>query len=186
VHHSRGGPFNRHRRRASGVTLIAAAVLVGLSACSTSTVSASGSSPPQGAPSSGSAAPHLSDVAENLAMPGQVQHQLVAAAAAAKHVPAWDFVGLDPHTRYYAYDYTTGTYWASATLVPRSSATAAEVSVQDNGSSDLFEKSTGGRWHAFEVGTAGTGGTRCPVDVPAAVAVRWGWPGPGCRPQQQP
>ncbi len=115
-------------------------------------------------------------------MPGAVRRRLLVVAAAAKHVPVGDFVGLESHGRYYAYDDTTATYWAAATLVPRSSSTAAEVSVQDNGSYDLFEKPTGRPWRVFEVGQAGVGGTRCPVEVPAAVATRWGWPGPGCRP----
>ncbi len=165
------------------------ALAAGLSACSasgapasaaagTATTSAS-AAPPASPAASGSG---QADIAENVTMPGSVRHQLVAVAAAAKHVPARDFVGLDPHARYYAYDDTTATYWAAAALVPRPSSAAAATSVQDNGSFDLFEKPNGGRWRVFEVGQAGTGGTQCPVEVPGAVAARWGWTGPGCRP----
>lgn len=115
-------------------------------------------------------------------MPGSVRHQLVAAAAAKKHLPVRDYAGLDPHQRHYAYDFSTQTYWAAASLVPRASSTAAGVSVQDAGSYDLFERAKGGRWRVFEVGAAGPGGGSCPVEVPTAVAQRWGWPGPTCRP----
>ncbi len=117
-------------------------------------------------------------------MPGPVRHQLVAAGAAKKQVPAADFAGLERGHTYYAYDFTTKTFWAAAALRPRQGSTPAQVSVQDNGSYDLFERPQGGSWRVFEVGAAGTGGTPCPVQVPAAVASRWDWPGAGCRPPQ--
>ncbi len=116
-------------------------------------------------------------VVRALPMTPQVREQLLEAAAAAKQVPAAQFAGLDPAGRYYARDEATGTSWAAAALLPRATSTAAQISVQDNGSYDLFEKPPDRRWLVFEVGQAGVGGTRCPVEVPAAVVRAWGWAG---------
>jgi hypothetical protein len=113
----------------------------------------------------------------------RVRDQLVAAAAEVKDdVPVSGFRGLEPGQTYYAYDPATKTYWAGAALVPRQRSTAAEVSVQDNGSYDLFRRDTAGSWKAYEVGLAGVGGTPCPVEPPRTVADLWGWPKGGCHP----
>jgi len=119
------------------------------------------------------------DVTENLAPTRQLATQLVSAAAAKMHVPASGFAGIERGTAYYAYDFTTHTYWAGASLVPRKDSMQAQVSVQDQGSYLLFDRYKGGPWHVFEVGAAGAG---CPVTVPSAVAQRWHWPRHACRP----
>ncbi|HET8559150.1 MAG TPA: hypothetical protein VFL69_01400 [Marmoricola sp.] len=119
------------------------------------------------------------DVTENLVPTGQLAQQLVTAAAATLHVPATGFAGLERATTYYAYDFTTRTYWAAASLVPRPSSTPAQMSVQDQGSYLLFSRHKGHSWQVFEVGSAGNG---CPVTVPAAIAQRWHWPQHACRP----
>lgn len=117
------------------------------------------------------------DVTENLAMSGSVTRQLVEAAAGKVHVPASRFTGVE--SSYYAYDFTTQTYWAGAALVPSADSSKAQVSVQGQGSYFLFSRHKGGPWRTFEVGAAGTG---CPVTVPAAIAQRWHWPRHSCRP----
>jgi len=121
------------------------------------------------------------DVTENLVPTGQVAGQLVAAAAATMHVPASGFAGVERATAYYAYDFTTHTYWAAASLVPGKNATKAQMAVQDQCSYLLFARHKGGQWRVFEVGAAGAGGA-CPVRPPSAVAQRWHWPRHACRP----
>lgn len=122
------------------------------------------------------------DVTENLVATGAVIQQLVAAAAAKMHLSPSDFAGVQSGTTYYAYDYNTRTYWAGTSLVPSRTSAKAQVAVQDNGSYDVFTRRKGGPWQVYEVGAAGTGGTPCPVRVPAPIAQRWGWPAHSCRP----
>jgi len=122
------------------------------------------------------------DVTENLVATGAVKQQLVAAAAAQLHLAASDFSGLEPGTTYYAYDFTTRTYWAAGSLVPSPRSQKAQIAVQDNGSYDLFSQPKGGQWRVYQVGAAGTRGTTCPVKVPAPITQRWGWPRHACRP----
>lgn len=116
---------------------------------------------------------------ENVVPTGQLARQLVTAAAAKLQVPASGFAGVDRASAYYAYDFTTKTYWAAASLVPKGSSTPAQMSVQDQGSYLLFSRAKGHPWQVFEVGSAGNG---CPVTVPPAIAQRWGWPRHACRP----
>ncbi len=112
-----------------------------------------------------------------------VRNQLIAAAAKINgNVPVTQYAGLEPGRTYYAYDPATKTYWASAGLVPRSDSTAAAVSVQDDGSYNLFRRMPGGSWTAYDVGLAGVGGTRCPIEPPATVLRLWGWPTNSCHP----
>ncbi|HET7357991.1 MAG TPA: hypothetical protein VFJ09_15075 [Nocardioidaceae bacterium] len=119
------------------------------------------------------------DVTEDLVPTGALARQLVTAAAATLHVPASGFAGVERSTTYYAYDFTTHTYWAAAALVPRQDSMKAQMSVQDQGSYLLFSRHKGDTWRVFEVGSAGNG---CPVTVPSAVAQRWHWPRHACRP----
>ncbi len=121
-------------------------------------------------------------VAENVVPSGAVRQQLVKAAATKRHLPASDFTGLDPSSVYYAYDDSTHTYWAGAALVPSPKSQAAQTSVQDNGSYDVFKRPPGGQWKVFDVGAAGTGGTTCPVTVPPEVLERWHWSRHACHP----
>lgn len=139
------------------------------------------------ASSTGGSAPSARSDVRGLAVTATVRAQLLRAAARSKGgLPAADFKGLEPGQTYYALDQGTGTYWAGAALVPGDDSRAAEASVQDNGSYDVFERAPGGSWHAFEVGLAGVGGTACPVRLPPAVLEAWGWPDGSCHPARGP
>jgi hypothetical protein len=120
-----------------------------------------------------------------------IRSELVAARAAAIGIAPSSYVGLAPGDTYYAYDPSTGTYWAAARVQPQVPATQpapgsdiykAQVSSQDDGSYVLFTKTAGGAWTATNDGTAGPPPVPCPVAVPAAVAQVWGWPAGACRP----
>ncbi len=97
------------------------------------------------------------------------------------NVPASAYTGLAANKTYYVYDIVTGTYWAGAALVPSSSSTRAQVSVQDDGSYLLFSRPANGTWKAEDVGLSGIGGTTCNVTVPAAVLAIWKWAPGTCR-----
>jgi hypothetical protein len=125
----------------------------------------------------------LATVVRNLVVTDDVRASLVAAGAKVKgNLPVSAFRGLEKGRTYYAFDSATGTFWAGAALVPSPRSAAAQTSVQDNGSYDLFVRSRGGTWRAYEAGLAGVAGTRCPIQVPAAVLRAWRWPPRGCRP----
>ena len=94
--------------------------------------------------SSGTSTQPQSQAAVNEKVTAPVRNQLIAAAAKINgNVPVTQYVGLEPGRTYYAYDPATKTYWAGAGLVPRSDSTAAAVSVQDNGSYNLFRRTAG-------------------------------------------
>jgi hypothetical protein len=120
--------------------------------------------------------------AENLQVTDALRAQLLRAGAASNGIPASDYTGLVHGQTYYAYDPTTGTYWAGAHLVPSASSTRAQVSVQDDGAYLLFTKPAGGTWHAYSVGMTGIAGATCPVAVPSGVLTVWGWAPGTCRP----
>jgi hypothetical protein len=121
--------------------------------------------------------------ARNLVVTNEVRASLVAAGAKAKeNLPTSAFRGLEKGRTYYALDLDTRTYWAGAALVPNPDSTAAQISVQDNGSYDIFVRPQSGEWRAYEVGTAGVAGTRCPIHVPREVLRLWGWRAHACRP----
>ncbi|TCO28100.1 hypothetical protein EV652_10682 [Kribbella steppae] len=116
-------------------------------------------------------------------MTNGVRNQLIAAAAKINgNVPVSEFKGLEPQGSHYAYDPATETYWAAASLLPRDDSSAAAVSVQDNGSYNVFRRTLGGSWTAYDVGLAGVGGTGCPITLPPAVLQLWGWPSKTCGP----
>jgi len=119
----------------------------------------------------------------NLVVTVAVRSQLVAAGAALNSLPPSAYTGLVPGETYYAYDAATKTYWAGGGLVPSSSSTQAQVSVQDDGAYLLFERTDAGSWKASDVGLAGTaGGTACTVTVPPAILQLWNWAPGSCRP----
>ena len=133
--------------------------------------------------SSGTSTQPQSQTAVNEQMRTPLRNQLIAAAAKINgNVPVTQYAGLEPGRTYYAYDPATKTYWAGAGLVPRSDSTAAAVSVQDNGSYNLFRRTVGGSWTAYDVGLAGVGGTRCPIEPPATILRLWAWPTNTCHP----
>jgi hypothetical protein len=156
--------------------LLALLVPPTLTGCSAGKPSATWTHSPTGAPEKARGA-------QNLVITDGVRGSLVAAAARAKgNLSPSAFAGLEKGHTYYARDLDTGAHWAGATLVPSPGSTAAQVAVQDNGSYDLFMRPRGGKWRVYEVGLAGVAGTRCPVQVPAAVLKLWDWPAHGCHP----
>jgi hypothetical protein len=119
----------------------------------------------------------------NLVVTNEIRSQLVAAGAALNSLPASDYTGLSPGETFYAYDASTGEYWAGAALVPSPSSTPAQVSAQDDGAYLLFNRPSDGPWKAFAVGLAGTpDGSTCPIAVPAGILSLWNWPPGSCRP----
>ena len=96
---------------------------------------------------------------QNLTVTDQLRSELVAAFAAAHTLTASDYTGLQPGTTYYAYDPSTMTYWAGASVVPSSSSVNAQVSTQDDGSYAIFSQiGAGGTWKVSDVGATGEQG----------------------------
>ncbi len=119
---------------------------------------------------------------QNLHVTNALRAELLKVGAASHNLPATDYTGLAPGRTYYAYDPATSTYWAGAALVPSSSSTPAQVSVQDDGAYLLYERPSGGSWSVYAVGMTLEVGSKCPVAVPAAVLSVWGWAPGTCRP----
>ena len=120
--------------------------------------------------------------AQNLVVTKALRATLVAAGAAHSSLPASDYTGLRHGVTYYAYDAATNSYWAGASLVPKSTSLPAQVSAQDDGGYLLFTKPAGGSWTVYSVGMAGIGGSPCPIAVPASVLSVWGWGAGRCNP----
>jgi hypothetical protein len=121
---------------------------------------------------------------QNLVVTASLRTQLVAAGASLNSLAPSDYTGLVAGTTYYAYDAASATYWAAGGLVPSESSQQAQVSVQDDGSYLLFQRTASGSWKAQSDGLGGVGGTPCPSDLPAAVVSVWGWAPGTCRPPQ--
>jgi hypothetical protein len=123
--------------------------------------------------------------AENLVLTAAVRSALVAAAAAYWKLPPSAFSGLRPGSAYYAYDISTQTYWAGASLIPSPSSQEAGVVVQDDGGYVVFHRPAAGAWQAQEDGLAGSEGVTCAtyhVSIPADVLAVWDWPTGTCTP----
>jgi hypothetical protein len=177
-----------------GATLtVAALALAGCSSSSSSTPTsaAPATTAPTSVPSSSTSAAAPGSTAQNLPVTDAVRSELVAARAASLGIAPSSYTGLTPGDTYYAYDPSTGTYWAAAQVQPQVPSTPAapgtdiykaQVSSQDDGSYVLFMKTSGGTWTATNDGTSGPPPVPCPVAVPAAVAQVWGWPSGACRP----
>ncbi len=166
---------------------LAVSVLAGLGACSAGPSNSARSTTSSVAPTSPTTTSATTTTAvpatSNLVVTDDIRSELVAAGAALNSLPPSAYTGLRPGETYYAYDSTTGTYWAGAGLVPSSSSTPAQVSVQDDGAYLLFDRPQNGSWKAIDVGLAGTpDGTACPVTVPAAILRLWNWAPGSCRP----
>jgi len=174
-----------------GATLTVAALTLAACSSSSSTTATTATTAPSASSTTATSAPAPGSTAQNLPVTDAVRAELVAARAAALGIAPSSFTGLTPGDTYYAYDPSTGTYWAAAQAQPQVPATQpaqgsdiykAQVSSQDDGSYLLFTKPTGGSWTATNDGTAGPSPAPCPVAVPAAVAQVWGWPAGSCRP----
>ena len=176
----------RHRGLVAATTLVVVGAL-GLGACSAGpTGTSAGGTTTRPGPTSSGVTPTTTTsvpVTSNLVVTSQVRSELVAAGAALNSLAASDYTGLAPGETYYAYDASTGTYWAGAALVPSPSSTPAQVAAQDDGAYLLFDRPAGGSWKAYAVGLAGTpDGSTCPIAVPAAIVQLWNWTPGSCRP----
>jgi len=171
----------------TGLVAVVMVGLVSLAGCSTTasnrsahatTTTARASTTTGGATTATTAAP-----TSNLVVTATVRSQLLAAGAALNSLPTSAYSALRPGETYYAYDAATQTYWAGAGLVPSSSSTRAQVSVQDDGAYLLFTRPSGGAWKGYDVGLAGTpDADPCPIMVPVAVLQLWNWAPGTCRP----
>jgi hypothetical protein len=92
--------------------------------------------------------------------------------------------GSGKGTTYYAYDISTSTYWAGASLVPNPSSYEAGVVVQDDGAYLIFDQTAHGAWRARDVGYSDTVGDCAAyhVSIPAAVVAVWHWVPGTCHP----
>jgi hypothetical protein len=124
----------------------------------------------------------VSSTVQNLTVTDALRAELLRAGAAVHNLPVTAYTGLAPGRTYYAYDPVTSTYWAGAALVPSTSSTPAQVSVQDDGSYLLFTRQAGGSWTVYSVGMTLIPGGKCPVAVPSTVLSVWGWAQGTCRP----
>jgi hypothetical protein len=98
---------------------------------------------------SGSATPSASSSAsvQNLIVTASVRRQLRVAYLSYMHFPSSDIAGNVHNSVYYAYDTTTGTYWAMASFLASSTVSqTTAVSMQDGGSEGLFTKTADGAW----------------------------------------
>ena len=191
-------PGDRFPGRTAGVVAaVLGAVVAGavLAACSSSTTASTTTSTAASASTTTTAAAGSTTTSvpasgvSNLPVTDAVRADLVAARAAQLGIAPSTFTGLTPGDTYYAYDHTTGTYWAAGQMaVPGTDAAPgtdlykAQVASQDNGSYLLFIQPSGGQWEApTPVGASGPD-TPCPLTVPAGVLQAWGWPAGSCRP----
>jgi hypothetical protein len=122
--------------------------------------------------------------AENLPVTSAVRTALLDAGAAHYGLAASAFTGLGQGTTYYAYDISTSTYWAGASLVPNPSSYEAGVVVQDDGAYLIFDQTAHGAWRARDVGYSDTVGDCAAyhVSIPAAVVAVWHWVPGTCHP----
>jgi hypothetical protein len=111
--------------------------------------SASAAAPSAAAPApavTSSAAPSASGAVQNLIVSAAMRSELLAAYAAFRNIPASDVQGV-PGSVYYAYQPTTGTYWALAKYEPASGdSQTVQVGFQDGGSDGFFKRSGSGAW----------------------------------------
>jgi len=122
--------------------------------------------------------------AENLPVTSAVRTALVDAGAKHYGLASSAFTGLGQGTTYYAYDTSTSTYWAGASLVPSPSSYQAGVVVQDDGAYLIFDRPAHGVWQARDVGYSDTVGDCAAyhVSIPAPVVAVWHWVPGTCHP----
>jgi hypothetical protein len=86
---------------------------------------------------------------QNLPVSNMVKNQLTSAYAAFHKYKATDVIGTAPNSVYYAYDPSSGTYWAMSGFVPSQEASyQVHVSMQDAGAFGWFSQKSGGNWQA--------------------------------------
>ena len=152
-----------------------AAVLASGAGCGSS-----GSSSPSAPPST--SASTTAAKARNLVASNAVRAELLAAGAALHQLPVKDYIGLVKRETYYAYDPSTGVYWAGAALSASPTSMKAQVGDQDDGAYLDFEKQPGGPWKAYDAGIPGNSHYSCAVKIPAAVVSAWDWAAGTCHP----
>jgi hypothetical protein len=166
-------------------------ILAGTTGCTVSSAptTAAGSSPSgvpavSGSVSAATAAPTATPIpsastgqggVENLVATNSVQTQLINVFAAYKQIPMSEMTGIQQGTLYYAYDPSTGTYWAMAYFNVSSAAPqSVQVDLQDGGNMGMFTMAPGGPWQVER-------GSVPPVCAygtyfPAAVLAVWALP----------
>ncbi len=86
---------------------------------------------------------------QNLPVSNTVKSQLTSAYEAFNKFKATDVIGTAPNSVYYAYDPSSGTYWAMSGFVPSQEASyQVHVSMQDAGAFGWFSQKSGGNWRA--------------------------------------
>jgi hypothetical protein len=105
---------------------------------------------------------------------------LTAAFVDYTHLPAQDIAGTTPGTVYFAFDPTTGIYWALASFSPTPSAsTQTQVALQDGGNIGIFTRKAGAAWKMLSTGSVPFCVSR--TAIPAGVIAVWGLSDPsGC------
>lgn len=166
-----------HRARPSalvaGLAVVVAGVLAGCGTTSTTPPSSTSTTQPEviGTTTTVASAGGVQDLPVTAAL----QAALLAAGAASHELPVSDYTGLTAGMTFYAYDASSGTYWAGAQLVPSPNSTEAQIGAQDDGSYDVFVKTGGGAWKAYNDGLGTLPGSTCSIVVPASVRTVWGW-----------
>ena len=150
------------------VGVLVAAAAIALSACGSTTTASSTTT-------TTTTSTTMAPTVTNLTVTPMIRTSLLAAGAALHQLPVTDYTGLLPGVTYYAYDTSTGTYWAGAALVPSSTSTPAQVANQDDGSYLIFKRTAHGTWVAYNDGLGTIAGTSCSIVVPATVRMVWHW-----------
>jgi hypothetical protein len=117
---------------------------------------------------------------KNLVATPTLKAELTQAFVAFKQVPAQDIAGTAPGSVYYALVPATGTSWALASFLPRSTASQQTlVGLQDGGGTGIFSMRPGAGWEMVALGSV----PFCPAQtpIPPAVVALWGLRDPeGC------
>ena len=127
-----------------------------------------------GASSTASTAPSQ---AQNLPVTAAIKTALVAAFASYDHIPEQDVSGLRSGSVYYAYQPSTGTHWALATVDPISTAPVSVlVKFQDGVDRAIFAERPGAGWSV--VNLVGEHPCLTRQGLPSAIESLWGMTGP--------
>jgi hypothetical protein len=112
---------------------------------------------------------------QNLVASNSLRTQLITVFATYKQIPMSEMTGIQQGSLYYAYDPSTGTYWAMAIFTVSASAPqAVQVDLQDGGNTGLFKMIGGGAWQ-MQLGGVPPVCAYGPF-FPAAVLAAWALP----------
>jgi hypothetical protein len=159
INDERGGRLKvpSSRRKVAGILI--GGVALALASCSSggstnpTTTSGSGTTSSvassSSTPGSGSSTSSTNPGVQNLPVSNTVKNQLTSAYVAFNKFKATDVIGTAPSSVYYAYDPSSGTYWAMSGFVPSQEASyQVHVSMQDAGAFGWFSQKSGGNWKA--------------------------------------